>query len=91
MDLLHAAVLSRRFGTPFAVNSRRNNAAGIAGTLTAGEETAQADVLQGIALAYDADRRRRACLYGYHHGIVGQEAAGVTAELPEAFVRNCTS
>ena len=41
--------------------------------------------VQGVAVAHDADGCRRAGLYGYHHGVVGQEATCVAAELLEAF------
>lgn len=74
-----------RLGTPFPIYSGRNDAACITGSFAAGEEAAKADVLQGVAVAYNAYGGRCTGFDGYHYGFVGQEAAGVAAKLLEAF------
>ena len=85
LPFISFAIFCRSFGTPLAIYTSRDDAAGIASSLAAGEEAAQADMLQGVAVAHDADGCRRAGLHGYHHGVVGQEAMGVAAKLLEAF------
>jgi hypothetical protein len=50
-----AQVFCTHLGASFTVDTSRDDATGIAGTLAAGEESVQGDVLQGISIADNAD------------------------------------
>ena len=73
-------------GTSFAIDTGRHDASSIAGTLTAGEESADGDVLQCLAVADDAHRGRGAGLHAYHRGLVGEESARGASEVLEPFL-----
>ena len=67
-------ILRQHFSTAFTIDGGGDDATGIACPFAAGEESLQADVLEGVSVAQDADRGGGACLHAYQHGIVGEEA-----------------
>ena len=75
---------SGSFGTPLSVDACRDDAACIACPFSAGEKALYGYVLQRFGITHDAYGGGSAGLYGYHHGIVGKEAARTFPEKLEA-------
>ena len=74
------------FGTAFAVHGGRDDAPGVACSLTAGEEAGEAHVLQGFVVAHHANGRRSARFGGDEYRLVGEETATAAAEGFEALL-----
>ena len=67
-------VRSGRLGTTLAIDCRTHDSACIPRSFATREETCDADVLQGLAVAKDADRTAGACLDADNGGLLSQEA-----------------
>lgn len=76
----------RHLGTALAVHRCRDDASGVACSLAAGEEAAERDVLEGVALAQYAQGGGGAGFDGQHGGLVGEEAAVATSEGAEGLL-----
>ena len=81
---LFSYILRCHLGTALAIDGCRHDAACVACSLAAGEESAHGDVLQGVAVADDAHGSRGAGLHTYHCGLIGEESARGAAEVLEA-------
>ena len=74
------------FGAALAVHGGRDDAPGVACTLTTGEEAGEAHVLQGFVVAHHANGRRGARFGGDEDRLVGEETATAAAEGFEALL-----
>ena len=80
-------VQAAHLGATFAVDASRDDASGVAGTFAAREEAADADVLQGLAVAQYAYGRRGACFGGDEYGLVGEKSVACLSEFSETFLQ----
>lgn len=80
-------VLYSHVGATFAVDCCGDNATSVAGSLTTGEETLEADVLQGEIVAENTYRTGGAGLCSYECGFIGQEAMTLTTKGFETFLQ----
>ena len=74
------------FGAALAVHGGRNDTAGVACALTAGEESGEAHVFQGFVVAHHENGRRSARFGGDEYRLVGEETATAAAEGFEALL-----
>lgn len=75
------------FGAAFAVHGGGNDATGVARPFTAGEESGEAHVLQGVVVAHHTNGRRSARFGGDEDRIVGEKTATATTEGFEALLQ----
>ena len=80
-------ILSAHLSTTLAIDTSRDDATSIAGTLATREETFKADMHQRVAIADDADGTGGARLDTNHHSLVGEKTMTLATESLEAFLQ----
>lgn len=74
-------------GTTFSINCRTDDAASITSTLATGEESGEADVLEGLRIANDAYRTAGSRLYADDGSLVCQETVLLAAPCFESLLQ----
>ena len=80
-------ILSAHLGATLAIDTGRDDATSIAGTLTTREEAFKTDVHQGFSIADNTDGTAGTRLDTNHHGLIGQEAMTLATECLETFLQ----
>ena len=73
-------IISAHLGTPLSVDTCRDDASGIAGSLATGEQSPQGDMLKGFRTTGDAHRSRGAGLYGNDRCFLGEKATALSTK-----------
>ena len=76
------------FSSSFAVNTGGDDTAGIPCAFTGREQSADPYVVQGLVVAYYANRSRRAGLDTNHQGIVCKKTTTLSSEMLKAFTQS---
>ena len=76
------------FSSSFAVNTGGDDTAGIPCAFTGREQSADPYVVQGLVVAYYANRSRRAGLDTNHQSVIGKETTTLSSEMLKAFAQS---
>ena len=71
-----------------AVERRRSDASGVAGSFAAWVEEGGRDGLEGNGIAWDAHGTAAAAFYAEDDSIIGEEAGVLTIKIPEALLES---